>query len=92
MNYAQSFIAAAFATPFNATLFRFGLLTYAAYVLLFPGATGLLASASNLRAARAEFDTRINRFNETLFPQDVARTGTELAPLTPRSGDSILHL
>ena len=66
-----SFIAAAFDTPFNATLFRIGVLTYAAYVVIFPGAVGLLASVSNLRSARAEFDTRIKRFDETLYPDKV---------------------
>lgn len=66
-----SFIAAAFATPFNATLFRIGVLTYASYVVLFPGALGLLSSAGSLRGARAEFDIRIKRFNEMLFPDKV---------------------
>jgi len=66
-----SFIAAAFATPFNATLFRVGVLTYGAYVVLFPGAVSLLASVSNLRRIHAEFDTRIQRFNETLLPEKV---------------------
>lgn len=67
-----SFIAAAFATPFNATLFRIGVLTYAGYVVLFPGAVGLLSSSGNLRGARAEFNTRIGRFNEMLFPEKVS--------------------
>jgi len=66
-----SFIAAAFETPFNAALFRIGVLTYAGYVLLFPGAVSLVASVSNLRSARAEFDTRLTRFNETLYPEKV---------------------
>jgi len=66
-----SFIAAAFDTPFNATLFRIGVLTYAAYVVLFPGVIGLVASVSNLRSARAEFDTRVSRFDETLYPEKV---------------------
>lgn len=66
-----SFIAAAFHTPFNAALFRIGVLTYAGYVLLFPGAVGLIAAASNLRILRAAFDTRIVRFNETLYPEKV---------------------
>jgi hypothetical protein len=66
-----SFVAAAFSTPFNATLFRIGVLTYAGYLLLFPGLVGLIASASSLRAARAEFTARINRFDETLFPGKV---------------------
>jgi hypothetical protein len=67
-----SFIAAAFNSPFNATLFRIGVLTYAGYVVLFPGAIGLLSSSRNLRSARREFDTRTTRFNETLYPEKVA--------------------
>jgi hypothetical protein len=66
-----SFIAADFSPPFNATLFRIGVLTYGAYVLLFPGLIGLLASAAGLRGARTEFKARIRRFNETLYPAKV---------------------
>lgn len=68
-----SFIAGAFDSPFNAALFRIGVLTYGGYVLLFPGVVGLLASHSNLRSARAEFDIRIARFNETLYPDKVTQ-------------------
>lgn len=66
-----SFIAAAFARPFNATLFRIGVLTYAGYVALFPCAVGLAASRSALKAARAQFDARVARFRETLYPEKV---------------------
>jgi hypothetical protein len=66
-----SFVAAAFSTPFNATVFRIGVLTYAAYVVLFPGLIGLMASVGNLRSARREFDARRRRFNETLYPDKV---------------------
>ena len=47
------------------------MLTYAAYVLLFPGLIGLVASAAGLREARTEFKARIGRFNETLYPAKV---------------------
>lgn len=62
-----SFIAAAFKDPFDATLFRIGIRTYAAYVLVFPGVLGLLASHLALKAARAGFDSRVRRFKETLY-------------------------
>ncbi len=66
-----SFAAAAFSTPFNATVFRIGVLTYAAYAVLFPGVIGLLASVDNLRSARREFEARSRSFNETLYPDKV---------------------
>jgi hypothetical protein len=66
-----SFIAAAFNSPFNATLFQIGVLTYAGYVLLFPGAVGLTASSTRLKRQRSEFDSQIKRFNETLYPDKV---------------------
>ena len=62
-----SFIAAAFKDPFNATLFRIGVRTYAVYVLLFPGALGLFAAHRSLQVARAGFDARIGQFKETLY-------------------------
>lgn len=67
-----SFIAAAFSTPFNTTLFRVGVLAYAGYVLLFPGAVGLISSTTNLRRGRAEFDARVERLNDALYPDKVA--------------------
>jgi hypothetical protein len=66
-----SLIAAAFSTPFNAALFRLGVLTYAAYVVLFPGVIGLISSSGSLHLAREEFDARITRFKETLYPDKV---------------------
>lgn len=66
-----SFIAAAFKDPFNAVLFRIGVLSYAGYVVLFPGTVGLLASHLDLRAARAQFDKRCETFKETLLPEKV---------------------
>jgi hypothetical protein len=75
-----SFIAAAFSTPFNATLFRVGVLAYAGYVVLFPGAVGLISSTANLRRGRAEFDARVERLNEALYPDKVANiVGTRVA-------------
>jgi hypothetical protein len=67
-----SLIAAAFTTPFNAALFRLGVLTYAAYVVVFPGVIGLISSSGSLHVARGEFEARITRFKETLYPDKVA--------------------
>jgi len=67
-----SFIAAAFATPFNGTLFRIGVLTYAGYVVIFPGAIGLFSATTGLRVARSEFDIRIQRFKQMLEPSTVS--------------------
>lgn len=47
------------------------MLTYAGYVALFPCAVGLAASRSGLKAARAQFDARVDRFRETLYPEKV---------------------
>jgi hypothetical protein len=66
-----SFIAAAFGKPFNGTLFRIGVLTYAGYVALFPGAVRLLASWRQLVRAREEFVARRERYNEVLYPEKV---------------------
>ncbi len=66
-----SFIAAAFDKPFNGTLFRIGVLTYAGYVALFPGAVGLLASSRQLAHVRAEFTARRARYVEALYPDKV---------------------
>lgn len=62
-----SFIAAAFKDPFNGTLFRISVRTYAVYVVLFPGLLGLLASHHSLQVARSGFDARVARFKETLY-------------------------
>lgn len=66
-----TFIASAFKDPFNATLFRLGLRTYAVYVLVFPGLIGMLSSFYALRVARTTFDSRVARFKETLHPDKV---------------------
>lgn len=68
-----SFFAAAFGTPFNATVFRLGVLTYAAYVVLFPGSSVSWRAGAILRSARAEFDVRIRQFNDPLAPPRVSQ-------------------
>jgi len=67
-----TFIAAAFKDPFNATLFRIGVLSYAGYVLLFPGAFGLTAAELDLRRARRQFNERCTSFQEILLPEKVS--------------------
>lgn len=66
-----SFIAATFETPFNATLFRIGILTYAGYMLIFPGALNGFAAVDAMRSSKAEFEIRVNRLKETLYPEKV---------------------
>jgi hypothetical protein len=66
-----SFIAAALASPFNASLFRAGLLSYAAYILLFPGITALTSTTTGLCNTRSAFDNRVQRFKLVLYPAKV---------------------
>lgn len=67
-----SFIAAAFKDPFDATLFRIGLITYAGYVLIFPGALGLFAARGHAKQVDDSFDAQRAKFDEALFPDKVA--------------------
>lgn len=66
-----SFIAATFNEPFDATLFRIGVLTYAAYVLLFPGLLGLIAERGHANQIDATFKAHCARFEEALYPDKV---------------------
>jgi hypothetical protein len=66
-----SFIAATFATPFKERLLRIGMLAYAVYVVLFPGALGLLSNARAFLTERGEFDHRSECYEELLFPDKV---------------------
>jgi hypothetical protein len=66
-----SFIAAAFSTPFNARLFRIGVLIYATYVVLFPGIIGLLASRGNAQQVTALFAAQQRQFESSLYPEKV---------------------
>ena len=53
-----SFIAAAFKDPFQADLFRIGMLAYAAYVLIFPLAIGVASTTGDVRVALKTFRTQ----------------------------------
>jgi hypothetical protein len=57
-----SAIAAAFKTPFNAALFRLGMLTYAGYVLLFPGLYGLGSQVGQFLETNKAFQHEQRRF------------------------------
>lgn len=61
-----TFIAAAFDSPFNARLFRLGVLTYAAYVVLFPGAVGLFSAWRQRCRAEDSFNYRRSSFTAAL--------------------------
>lgn len=53
-----SFIAAAFNDPFQAALFRVGMLSYAAYILIFPLAIGVASTTGDVRVALKTFGTQ----------------------------------
>jgi uncharacterized protein (DUF697 family) len=61
-----SAIAAAFMTPFNAALFRVGVLTYAGYVLIFPGLYGLGSQVGQFLEIGRTFEHESRRFNTLL--------------------------
>lgn len=52
-----SFVAATFRDPFNAELFRVGMLAYAAYVVLFPLLVGVASTIGDARVAISSFKT-----------------------------------
>ena len=61
-----SAIAAAFKAPFNAALFRVGVLTYAGYVLIFPGLYGLGSQVGQFLEISRNFEHERKRFNTLL--------------------------
>lgn len=61
-----SAIAAAFKTPFNAALFRVGVLTYAGYALIFPGLYGLGSQVGQFLEIAKSFDHEKTRFDALL--------------------------
>jgi nitroreductase len=67
-----SFIAGAFAQPFDAWLFRIGLLAYAGYVALFPGLLGLLSSNGQVAETRRSFEAQRKRFDDALYKDKVS--------------------
>ena len=68
-----SAIAAAFKAPFDATLFRVGVLTYAGYVLIFPGLYGLSAQVGQFRQIDESFEHERKRFETLLNPQRIGQ-------------------
>jgi hypothetical protein len=68
-----SAIAAAFKTPFNAALFRVGVLAYAGYVLIFPGLYGLGSQVGQFLEIGHNFEHERKRFNTLLGPQKTSQ-------------------
>jgi hypothetical protein len=66
-----TFIAAVYKDPFDATLFRIGMRAYAGYVLLFPGLIGLLAARQTMALTVDNFQARVMRFKEVIYPEKV---------------------
>jgi hypothetical protein len=64
-----SAIAAAFNKPFNAALFRVGVLAYAGYVLIFPGLYGLGSQVGQFLEIAKSFDHERRRFDTLLSPE-----------------------
>ncbi len=67
-----TFIAAMFQSPFNATLFRIGILLYVAYLFFFPGLLGLTSAWTQFRDAKATFAERKKLFRAHLYEKSVA--------------------
>ena len=63
-----SFIAAGFQHPFNAVLFRIGVLVYAGYVLLFPGLFSMISNGNGLAVLTEEYQSRLGRLKELVLP------------------------
>ncbi|SMP41756.1 hypothetical protein SAMN06265222_101650 [Neorhodopirellula lusitana] len=61
-----SFIAAAFKTKFNATIFAFGIIGYMVYLVLFPGVYNMLHHLIRYRTMNEIFDKRTQRFMRLL--------------------------
>lgn len=66
-----AFIAALFKDEFNPTVFRLGMMAYAAYVMLFPLVYGMTHHWQRFRALTGGFGVRRERFKERLFPEKV---------------------
>jgi hypothetical protein len=67
-----SAIAAAFKTPFNATLFRVGMLAYAVYIVIFPGLYGIGAQLGQFNDIKQAFVTDTARFTTLLGSDSVS--------------------
>lgn len=66
-----SFIGAAYKTPFNTNVFRVGMLSYAAYVIVFPLAIGVLAANSDVNVALRSFKAKRSNLARVLGDQRV---------------------
>ena len=68
-----SAIAAAFIKPFDAALFRVGVLAYAGYVLIFPGLYGLGSQVGQFLQINGSFDHERRRFDSLLSPEKTSQ-------------------
>ncbi len=68
-----SAIAAAFKAPFNAALFRVGVLAYAGYVLIFPGLYGLGSQVGQFLEIGRNFEHERKRFITLLGPDKTSQ-------------------
>lgn len=77
-----SFIAAAFADPFNEDLFRIGIIVYGIYLLVFPGLMGMLAHSVRFASAHSDFDERISSYQKLLGSEVDKLVGSRVANAT----------
>jgi hypothetical protein len=66
-----SFLGALFSSKFNAPVFRLGVLLYAAYLAVFPGALGLTSAYQQFATACRGFIRRKEEFKKRLFADSV---------------------
>jgi hypothetical protein len=60
-----------FSGPFDPSIFRLGILLYALYLAIFPGAIGLTAARQQLRSRETLFSDRVASFRERLCAKAV---------------------
>lgn len=72
-----SFIGAAFKTPFNADLFRVGMLSYAAYVVVFPLVIGVSSIRGDVKVALRAFTAKRANLARVLGDDRVATLVSE---------------
>jgi hypothetical protein len=66
-----SMIAATFHGPFDDRLFRVGMVTYAAYLVVFPGLVGLMSNRGRAAEVARTFEVRRRRFASVLLPDEI---------------------
>lgn len=74
-----TFLASTFKDPFNADLFRIGMIVYAVYVLVFPGLLSTGAGILRFRSAKGDFDARLSSFKRMLGDETDEIVGQRVA-------------